>query len=180
MGVTRDAASGRRTRRATVGKMPESEIALVEHFEGIRGNSPGALVAYVEQTWSRPMHGSVGAFAFGKSYGSILTALAAARIPTTLVSPQRWQAAMGCRTKGDKNVSKAEAQRLVPKLRVTHATADALLIAEYGRRTHGQASGAQGNRQTRRTAAPARAEAAPAAILGSAAGPRLRVTRRHL
>jgi hypothetical protein len=37
-------------------------------------------------------------------------------------------------TKGDKNVSKRRAQELFPQLKVTHATADALLIAEYGRR----------------------------------------------
>jgi hypothetical protein len=40
---------------------------------------------------------------------------------------------MQCLTKGDKNVSKAAAQRLWPKLKITHANADALLIAEYGR-----------------------------------------------
>jgi hypothetical protein len=41
---------------------------------------------------------------------------------------------MRCLTKGDKNVSKARAQELFPALKITHATADALLIAEYGRR----------------------------------------------
>jgi len=41
---------------------------------------------------------------------------------------------MGCMTKGDKNVSKRKAQELFPSMKVTHASADALLIAEYGRR----------------------------------------------
>jgi len=41
---------------------------------------------------------------------------------------------MGCLTKGDKNVSKRRAQELFPALKVTHAIADALLIAEFARR----------------------------------------------
>ena len=46
----------------------------------------------------------------------------------------RWQKYLGCLTKGDKNVSKAKAQELFPDLKITHAIADSLLIAEYGRR----------------------------------------------
>jgi hypothetical protein len=42
---------------------------------------------------------------------------------------------MGCLTKGDKNVSKSRAQELFPSIKVTHAIADALLIAEHNRRT---------------------------------------------
>ena len=49
------------------------------------------------------------------------------------VSPVKWQTAMGCRTGGDKNVSKAEAQRLWPSLKITHRNADSLLLAEYAR-----------------------------------------------
>ncbi len=45
----------------------------------------------------------------------------------------RWQKEMGCLTKGDKNVTKRRAQELFPTLKITHAIADALLIAEYGR-----------------------------------------------
>jgi hypothetical protein len=41
---------------------------------------------------------------------------------------------MSCLTKGDKNVTKSRAQELFPEVKVTHAIADALLIAEYGRR----------------------------------------------
>ena len=37
-------------------------------------------------------------------------------------------------SKGDKNVTKSRAQELFPELKITHAIADALLIAEYGRR----------------------------------------------
>jgi hypothetical protein len=41
---------------------------------------------------------------------------------------------MKCRSGGDKKITKAAAQRLFPRMKVTHKNADALLIAEYGRR----------------------------------------------
>lgn len=41
---------------------------------------------------------------------------------------------MGCLTKGDKNISKARAQQLFPTAKITHATADALLLAEWRRK----------------------------------------------
>jgi crossover junction endodeoxyribonuclease RuvC len=78
--------------------------------------------------------GVVSAFTFGKSFGWLLGVLDALRIPYEFVSPQKWQGVMQCRTGGKKNVSKAAAQRLFPQVKVTHAIADALLIAEYARR----------------------------------------------
>jgi hypothetical protein len=59
-------------------------------------------------------------------------ALTAACIPFARIRPQVWQKELGCLTKGDKNVSKRKAQELFPSMKVTHATADALLIAKYG------------------------------------------------
>ncbi len=61
-------------------------------------------------------------------------ALVAAGIAFDEVTPQRWQKMLGCRSKGDKNVTKRRAQDLFPQVRVTHALADALLLAEYCRR----------------------------------------------
>jgi hypothetical protein len=43
-----------------------------------------------------------------------------------------WQKALGCLTKGDKNITKRKAQEMFPGIKVTHATADSLLIAHYG------------------------------------------------
>ena len=92
--------------------------------------------AVIEKVHSSPQMGVKSAFTFGQSYGWLLGVLDALRIPYEFVTPQRWQKAMGCLTGGDKNVSKAAAQRLWPNLKITHANADALLIAEYCRRTH--------------------------------------------
>jgi crossover junction endodeoxyribonuclease RuvC len=80
--------------------------------------------------------GAVSAFTFGRGFGRLEGALAAARVPYDEVAPVKWQTVMGCRTGGDKNISKARAQQLFPDLTVTHAIADALLLAEYGRRIY--------------------------------------------
>ena len=72
-------------------------------------------------------------FKFGKNAGALEMALTASDIRFDLVSPQKWQGALSCRTGGDKNITKTAAQRRWPHLTVIHATADALLIAEYGR-----------------------------------------------
>ena len=76
--------------------------------------------------------GVVSAFTFGRGYGNIEMALTAAGIPFERVRPQVWQKALGCLTKGDKNITKRKAQELFPSIKVTHAIADSLLIANYG------------------------------------------------
>ena len=78
--------------------------------------------------------GVKSAFTFGEGFGWLCMALTAAGIPWRTVRPQAWQKELGCLTKGDKNVSKRKAQALFPELTITHATADALLIAEWLRR----------------------------------------------
>lgn len=132
-----------KTGKACVEKMPDTLKDLWEliekdilhatgnlHF----GNSTRNCKAYLEQVSSSPQQGVVSAFTFGNGYGHLEMALTAAGIPFERVRPQVWQKAMGCLTKGDKNVSKRKAQELFPNLKITHATADACLIAEYGRR----------------------------------------------
>ena len=96
----------------------------------------GTAKAVVEVVSSSPQQGVVSAFTFGRSYGFLRGCLAAAGIPFEEARPQRWQKAMDCMTKGDKNVSKSAAQRIWPTFKITHANADALLIAEFCRRTN--------------------------------------------
>lgn len=88
--------------------------------------------AFIEQVHSSPQMGVKSAFTFGNGFGHLEMALTAAGIPFERVRPQKWQQVMGCLTKGDKNVSKRRAQELFPSMKVTHSTADALLIADYG------------------------------------------------
>jgi hypothetical protein len=58
-------------------------------------------------------------------------ALVASGIPFERVTPAKWQRELGCLTKGDKNVTKRKAQELFPDVKVTHANADALLLATW-------------------------------------------------
>lgn len=90
--------------------------------------------ATIEKVHSMPKQSSQSGFTFGQSFGFLIGMLTALRIPYQFVTPQKWQKGMQCLTKGDKNVSKAAAQRLWPNIKMTHAIADALLIAEYGRK----------------------------------------------
>lgn len=91
-------------------------------------------VATIEQVHSMPQQSSQSGFTFGRSYGFLIGLLTAISVPYKFVTPQKWQKGMQCLTKSDKNVSKAAAQRLWPKVKMTHAIADALLIAEFGRK----------------------------------------------
>lgn len=114
-------------------KMPDTEADIWELFASLR-QMECSIFAVIELVHSMPAQGVKSVFTFGKSYGGLRMALIAAAIPFTEVTPQRWQKDMGCLTKGDKNVSKAKAQQLYPSLKVTHATADSLLIATWALR----------------------------------------------
>ena len=119
-----------------VEKMPDTLQDLWELFGSITHSlmpvDERYFKAYIEQISSSPQMGVVSAFSFGRGYGNLEMALTASGIPFERVRPQVWQKTLGCMTKGDKNVTKRKAQELFPSLKITHATADALLIAEYG------------------------------------------------
>ncbi len=81
-----------------------------------------------------PGDGGQGAFTFGAVNGLLRGALLALGVRPRYVYPQAWQAAMECMSGGSKNVTKLRAKQLVPAEKVTHGSADALLIAEAERR----------------------------------------------
>lgn len=121
--------------KSCVEKMPDTLQDLWELVVSISLNAgTGGLGvrAYLEAVSSSPQMGVVSSFSFGRGYGNLEMALTAAGIPFERVRPQVWQKAMGCMTKGNKNISKQKAQELFPDKKVIHATADALLIALYG------------------------------------------------
>lgn len=131
---------------AWVEKMPADERTIVSLC---RSRLRGGGVAVIEQVWSRPQRfkgadgvsverrtGGGAAWALAQIYGACRATLSACDVEWTAVTPQVWQKAMDCLTGGDKRVSKARAQALFPTAHVIHATADALLIAEFCRRQH--------------------------------------------
>ncbi len=118
---------------ASVAPMPSSDRDMLTKLNEMKIGSSRAMLEFVR---SSPQMGVASSFKFGCGYGGLRMALAAYEIPFDEVTPLKWQNAMGCRTRGDKNVSKRRAQELFPSLKVTHALADALLLAEYCRRLH--------------------------------------------
>jgi hypothetical protein len=128
-------------------KMPESDRDLYDLFttwpaSRLPTSGIGPWRAVIERVHASPQMGVSSAFTFGKGFGRLLMALTAAAIPFDEVSPRKWQPAMGVLYPKEstqterKNISKARAQQLFPGLTVTHAIADALLIAEYNRRSY--------------------------------------------
>ena len=112
-------------------KLKETQHDVWSWLDSYRGSVGFAVL---EKVHSMPRQGVASSFKFGESFGFCQGMLVAASIRFELVTPQRWQKALGCMSKGDKNVTKSRAQQLFPGQKIIHATADALLLAEYARR----------------------------------------------
>ena len=116
-------------------KMPETPQELYTFLRLYSVNS----VCYLEKVGGMPGQGGSAMFNFGKGFGHLEMALIAAKIPTTEVSPQRWQKFIHVGNQRDKTKSewknklKARAEQLFPYVgKITLAKSDALLIMKYG------------------------------------------------
>ncbi len=91
-------------------------------------------VAFLEKVGYMKGDGGKGAFTFGRVYGFLRGVLGTLEIPIHDVRPVIWQARLCCLTGGDKNVSKRKAVETFPSWseKITHNTADSMLIALYG------------------------------------------------
>lgn len=129
-------------------KMPATPYEFVDLIRGVIALHVNPMVldinnvevvrfAFVEKVHSMPKQGVSSTFKFGTNFGMIQGVLAAMNISYDLVSPGVWQRKMKAASGGDKKVTKAIAQRRFPNAKtpttrgITHAIADALLIAEY-------------------------------------------------
>jgi crossover junction endodeoxyribonuclease RuvC len=105
----------------------------------------GPVFAVIEKVGAMPGQGSVSMFSFGRGYGSWLGLLAAHNIAFQEVHPRTWKKAMLESTGKDKGASIERATTLFPALglipegaRTPHdGMAEAVLLAEYGRRMYG-------------------------------------------
>jgi crossover junction endodeoxyribonuclease RuvC len=92
--------------------------------------------AYVERVGSMPGQGVASSFQFGCGFGSILSVLQTMLLSMALVTPAVWKRSYGLGK--DKNASLHKARLMWPRadLRLIkhEGRAEALLIAEYGRR----------------------------------------------
>jgi len=104
----------------------------------------GNCVAVVEKAMVMPKQGIVSGFKFGVNFGTWVGRLETVGIPFDYVTPAKWKKAMfDSMPKGDqKSMSLDRARRLFPnmaeylKRKKDHNRAEALLLAEYCRRTH--------------------------------------------
>jgi crossover junction endodeoxyribonuclease RuvC len=123
-------------------KLSSADIGIA--FEGMLdlaarhpGNDPP--FATIERVHSMPKQGVASSFKFGRSAGLLEGILVGLRISHQFVPPQMWQKYLRCLSRGDKNVTKAKAQQLYADVKITHATADAILLAYYGWATYPRA-----------------------------------------
>ncbi len=124
-----------RSRTTMAYNMPETESDTADILREYQQYA-AITTCFIEAVHSMPKQGVASSFKFGRSYGFLRGLLIGLKIPFEEITPQTWQKEMNCRTGGDKNVSKAKAQQLWPELKITHALADALLLAECARRRH--------------------------------------------
>lgn len=115
-------------------EMTEDDVTrIVGEAVGLAHYARCHLVCYMEKVGYIRGDGGLGAFTFGRIYGLLRGILRCRSVPIHDVYPQMWQAKLDCLSGGNKNVTKLKAQTLFPDLEhITHATADALLIAYYG------------------------------------------------
>lgn len=100
---------------------------------------PWGIHVYIEKGQPMPKNGSQGNYSSGYCAGLWAMAMVASGLPHTLVHSQTWKRAMVRDLPKGKDSSVLRAKQLFPSipllLKKDHNKAEALLIAEYGRRT---------------------------------------------
>jgi hypothetical protein len=101
---------------------------------------PGLAVnATIEDAHARPREGVTASFNSGRSFGIVLGTVSALGFAYNLVSPQKWKREFDL-IGADKDASTWLAKKLFPGAaefmtkKSHHGRAEALLLAEYGRR----------------------------------------------
>lgn len=113
---------------------PSGMAEIIENLASLEASH-----VFIEKVGAMPGQGVTSMFGFGKGFGIWLGILAALKVPYTLVTPQAWKKEI-MEGIGDKDAARVRAIQLFPHLSGELARkkdigrADALLIAEYGRR----------------------------------------------
>ena len=130
------------------GKKTKTEMnafAASELLEEIRDGNNDTVFVTIEKVSSMPGQGVASMFSFGKNFGTWLGILAALKFPLQQVAPVSWKKKIMSDMGKEKDASRVKAMQLFPNtqrdlnLVKHHGRADALLIAEYGRRQLGGA-----------------------------------------
>lgn len=119
-------------------KMPPTPEDILEFLSKYATND---TVCYLEDVGKGiPGQSSKATATFARHNGHLEMALLALKIRTNKATPQKWMKFYQLGKSGNysktewKNRLKAKAQQLFPGEKVTLATCDSLLIAEYGRK----------------------------------------------
>ena len=107
------------------------ELILAKNIKG--------CTAIVEKVWSFPGQGVKSVFNFGYNYGLWIGILSALKIPYILVPANKWMryySVPKLEKKDRKNYLKQLAQQMHPDHKVTLYNADAILLANYLKKTH--------------------------------------------
>lgn len=127
--------------------MPDKLWQVWATIQGLQDGRTPFIV--LEQVHSMPNQSAQSGFTFGRGVGNLEMAIVASKIAYDEVPPQRWMKALGIPTvKGSTPTQRKEAlrkkcQMLFPDLMLWQETkklqlsvCDAILIAEYARRTY--------------------------------------------
>ena len=117
-------------------KCPDTIHDMVSEIE--MANDIGVCSAAVEKVWSFPGQGVKSVWTFAENYAHWCAILATLKVRYVLVIPKKWQGFYGSMPRDKrkrKNYLKQLAQQLYPHIKVTLATADAILIAHYLQQT---------------------------------------------
>lgn len=133
-GVAVLAANGRAVfLRALAPSMPEDDVVLLVRDAAVALWREGGTTCYFEKVQHITGDGAKGSHTFGYVKGLLRGCVKSRGVSVRDVYPLMWQSRLNCVSGGDKNVTKRKAAELFPDVRMTHAVADALLIAQYGR-----------------------------------------------
>jgi Holliday junction resolvasome RuvABC endonuclease subunit len=120
--------------------MPDTRKGMSDLLRNLEGRN---VVAVVESVHSMPKQGVASTFKFGKGYGTLLGICTALDFKLLEPTPQAWKKAMLVGTDKSKNASIQVCENLFPtailvqpRCRKPHdGVAEAILLAEYGRKT---------------------------------------------
>ena len=123
-------------------KMPETPKEILDTLNFFKKASKGEIFVFMEKVQGLPKMSGSGMFTFGQGFGWLQMALISLEIKSETITPQKWQKEFQVGTKGKlstsqwKNKLKAKAEQIFPDAKMFLWGADAVLIAEYGRRNH--------------------------------------------
>lgn len=130
-----------KTTKTKSGKPKKSRLLDADALRLLLMEIPGPKIAFLEKAQPMRGEGSVSSFAYGRAYGLIEGVLIGLGIPRTPVHPATWKKVMLKDMEKGKEANILRAKQLFPEIadqfnkKSSHHEAEAVLIAEYGRRT---------------------------------------------